>query len=309
MTTVAVIVNPIKVDDQDALRRAVHRRADPAAVLWLETTEDDPGAGMVAEALEAGARLILACGGDGTVAACAGAVAAADPQVALAVLPSGTGNLLARNLALPVEREAALDVAFGPGRRTVDVLDAGDRRYVVMAGLGFDAAMMRETDEELKGRIGWLAYTGGLVRALRTPHARFTVQIDTDPPIERDAVGVLVGNVGKLHAGAELFPDADPADGLLDVIVLAPRRRPADYLGLVWRLLRRTAADSPSADVLRGKAVTVRADRPVAAEFDGDLAGERSELSVQVLKAALTICVAGPGGPSGPGGLGDRSAG
>ena len=293
---IAVIVNPTKVSaaEQVELRRAVFECAERSGAgepLWLETTKDDPGRGMVAEALRAGARLVIACGGDGTVAACAGALADADPTVALAVVPYGTGNLLARNLGLPAAPAAALDVAFGQARRSVDVLDAGDRRCVVMAGLGFDAAMMRETDEDLKARIGWLVYLGGLVRALRTPHIRFSVQIDEQPPVERVGVGVLVGNVGKLQGGVELLPDAAADDGLLDVIVLAPRRRALDYVALVWRLLRRTASDGPSALVLQGKAVVVRADRAIASEFDGDLADERSELAVQLLPAALTVCV------------------
>ena len=165
---------------------------------------------------------MLVCGGDGTVAACAGALAGTG--VAMALVPFGTGNLLARNLGIPLEMAEALDVAFGPDERTLDVLEAGEQRFVVMAGLGFDAALMRDTDEDLKDRIGWLAYVGGMAKALRrTPRARFTMTIDDGPPETSQAIGVLVGNVGQLQAGITLMPDARPDDGQLDVLVLAPR--------------------------------------------------------------------------------------
>ncbi|MDT4910738.1 MAG: hypothetical protein QOI69_3979, partial [Pseudonocardiales bacterium] len=123
----AVVCNPSVVDDIDQLRKAISVRCatDP---LWFETTPEDPGAGQIRQALDAGADLVLVCGGDGTVAACAGALAGTD--VALALVPVGTGNLLARNLDLPLEIEPALDVAFGPSRRQLDVLEAGDRRFV-----------------------------------------------------------------------------------------------------------------------------------------------------------------------------------
>ena len=97
---VAVVVNPAKVSDPDELRRQIAERSS-AETGWWETTEQDPGAGQAAAAVAAGAKLVLVCGGDGTVAACAGALA--DTGVAMALLPDGTGNLLARNLGIPLE--------------------------------------------------------------------------------------------------------------------------------------------------------------------------------------------------------------
>ena len=143
----------------------------------------------------------------------------------MALVPSGTGNLLARNLGVPLEVAEALDVAFGPDERTLDVLEAGDQRFVVMAGLGFDAALMHYTNEDLKDQIGWLAYVGGMAKALRrTPRARFTITLDDGPPETGRGIGVLVGNVGQLQAGITLMPDAHPDDGLLDVWCWAPHR-------------------------------------------------------------------------------------
>jgi diacylglycerol kinase family enzyme len=304
VTELAVIVNPIKLDDREELIDEVSRRCHDLGwtePLVLETTEDDPGSGMTRTALDKGVRLILVCGGDGTVAACAGTLALtaerargsgeALDDVALALLPAGTGNLLARNLAIPVERQAALDIAFGTTERRLDALASGDRGFVVMAGLGFDAAMMAETSEELKHRIGWPAYVAGLLRALvRTPRVTYTVTVDDGPPVRRRGIGVLIANVGNLQGGVVLLPDAVPDDGLLDVIVLAPQR-PTGWIQLLWAILRRRPADTPYARVITGGRVTVSTNRDVPVEYDGDVAGSATRLDVRVVPAAITVRV------------------
>ncbi|MBQ1070999.1 diacylglycerol kinase family protein [Micromonospora sp. D75] len=97
----AVVVNPVKVADLDEFRRTVEGALAAAgwpAPTWYETTVEDPGRGQTEQAVKAGAEVVFACGGDGTVMACVTALAGTD--VALAVLPQGTGNLLAANLGL-----------------------------------------------------------------------------------------------------------------------------------------------------------------------------------------------------------------
>jgi diacylglycerol kinase family enzyme len=208
----------------------------------------------------------------------------------MALLPVGTGNLLARNLGLPMDLPAAIDVAFGPARRTIDVLESGEARFLVMAGLGLDAAMIRNTDERAKSRYGWAAYLAGGARALRrTRPTLYEVQVDDAPAVRRAALGVVVGNVGQLQGGVALLPDADPSDGLLDVIVLAPRSM-RDVAVLIWRIARRDPGGGTQASVLRGRRVRIVADRAVPLEFDGDYAGERQSLTVTVLAGAVVVC-------------------
>lgn len=287
MSAVAAVLNPAKIEDLSAVKAAITDRCGDEQPAWYETTEADTGAGQAAAAVAAGARLVLVCGGDGTVAACAGALAGTG--VAMAVVPVGTGNLLARNLDIPLELPQALDVAFGTAERTIDVLEAAEQRFVVMAGLGFDAALIRDTDDDLKARLGWFAYVGGLARALRrSPHARFSIAIDDEVPVSTEAVGVLVGNVGQLEAGITLMPDASPDDGQLDVLVLAPRTV-KDWPALAWRILRRRPDAGPQADIRRGKRVRISSAVAVPVEFDGDFRGEAAELRVDVLPAALTV--------------------
>ncbi|MFL6164417.1 MAG: diacylglycerol/lipid kinase family protein [Jatrophihabitantaceae bacterium] len=286
MNLVAAVVNPVKRSDLDALKRAITDRAGGPVGWWL-TSEDDPGTGQSEQAVADGAKLVLVCGGDGTAAACAAVLAGTG--VAMAVVPDGTGNLLARNLDIPLELPRALDVAFEGSDRQLDVLDAGDHRFLVMAGLGFDAALIRDTDERLKARIGWLAYLAGFARAVRRHRkTRYEITLDGQPPLHRRAIGVLVGNVGQLEAGITLLPDAAPDDGLLDVIVLMPRTA-RDWLVLAGRILTRRPAAGRQADILRGRRVRIVAEHPVPYEYDGDFVGERSELAVEVLPGALLL--------------------
>ena len=232
--------------------------------------------------------LVLVCGGDGTVAACAGALAGTG--VAMALVPAGTGNLLARNLGIPLEAADGARRRLRPGRaRSSTCSTSAEQRFVVMAGLGFDAALIRDTDEQLKDRIGWLAYVGGMAKALRrTPRARFSVSSTTGRAESRQAIGVLVGNVGQLQAGITLLPDARPDDGQLDVIVLAPRTV-RDWPALVWRILRRRPDSGRQADIRRGKRCGSRPPVEVPVEFDGDFRGAATELRVEVLPAALVL--------------------
>jgi diacylglycerol kinase family enzyme len=285
----AVILNPVTVADRSGLRTAVESAFPDADLCWLETTVEDPGRGQAKQALEFGAELVLICGGDGTVAACAEGLA--DTGVSVALLPVGTGNLLARNLDVPLELDAALEVAAGPGRRRIDALAAAQGTALVMAGLGFDAAMIRDTKEQAKSRIGWPAYVAGAVRAFRsTPRAGYRILVDDGPVHALRALAVLVGNVGQLQGGMAVLPEARPDDGQLDVLVLMPRSL-RENAALVLRLLRRSAQRSPRTRTFRGARVEVTVDREVPLELDGEYFGEHAALTVEVRPGALTICV------------------
>src|ERR1700727_215442 len=121
--------------------------------LWVETAPDDTVERLARMAVESGVDLVISSGGDGTVTACAGGVAGSG--IALGVLPSGTGNLLARNLGLPLQADAALAVALTGAERRLDVGVAHRRTFVVMGGVGVDAALLSSVSEQLKMRVGW----------------------------------------------------------------------------------------------------------------------------------------------------------
>jgi YegS/Rv2252/BmrU family lipid kinase len=294
-TASAVVVNPVKVGDVVSLRRTVTALLTEAgwpAPAWYETTKEDPGRGQTLRAVEAGARVVFVCGGDGTVRACVTALIGTD--VALAVLPSGTGNLLAANLGITHDLVTGVETALGQGRRRIDVGMLGDECFAVMAGMGFDAQMLAATSESTKARIGWPAYIFGGLRHLRDRPMRVSIRIDDEPPLRRRARTVLVANVGRLTGGLRLLPDAEPDDGAFDVAVLTPRTL-GHWASLAWAVLRRRRR-VPRMEVFQARRVQVTSNRAQPRELDGDLIAPGRALRVEIRPKALWLCVPQPAG-------------
>ncbi len=314
--TAAIVYNPVKVD-LEALREVVTQEAEAAGwneTVWLETSVDDIGQGVTGQALEQGVDLIIAAGGDGTVRAVVEAARGHD--VALALLPSGTGNLLARNLGMALsDVPDCIRTAFTGTDRAIDLgmirieREDGSRdehAFVVMAGLGLDAKMIANTDEGLKKRAGWVAYVQALVRSLRDPselHLRFRLD---DDPVRRTTVHTLIiGNCGSLPANILLMPEASLDDGLLDLLMT----RPNGVLGWirVWTkvawtngVVRRTKAGRRLAGEHRndhelhydtGTRLVARLSKPEEIELDGDGFGRAAAFSAWVEPASLRVRV------------------
>jgi YegS/Rv2252/BmrU family lipid kinase len=289
---VAVVFNPATGGGHTSGRKRDTQQALEAAgldVLWLETTPEDPGQGLTAKAVAEGVDLVMAQGGDGTVMACVTGLAGTD--VPLAVLPGGTGNLLATNFDIPADLEAAVDVALHGDRVRLDVAATDGDRFVVMGGIGFDAAMLRDADPKLKERLGAVAYVLSGFKHLRRRATRFRLRLDDRPPLERTGQGVLVGNLGRLQGGLPVMPDARADDGLLDVAVLQTRTV-ADWLALAVRVLLRRRRKDPQLETFQARRVEVHCDRPQPVERDGDpLDTPRDHLVIEVVPRALTLCV------------------
>jgi diacylglycerol kinase family enzyme len=285
-----VVVNPSKVADLDARRREICAAlADVGCPgpLWLETTPEDPGCGQTRGAIEAGVEVVFACGGDGTVMAVAGELAGT--EVALAVLPSGTGNLLAANLDLSSDVTAAVAAATKGSRRRIDVGRLENRCFTVMAGMGFDAAMLGGTSDTMKARVGWPAYVLGGLRHLRDRPMRVRLRIDDQPPRSFRARTVLVANVGKLPGGIELLPHAEPDDGVFDVAVVMPHTL-LHWAALAWDVLRHRPRPVRM-ETFRARRVEVISDRTEPREIDGDVIEPGRRLLAEVRPQALTVCV------------------
>jgi YegS/Rv2252/BmrU family lipid kinase len=289
----AVVYNPTKVPDLPGLTTRVEKffaQAGWDAPLWLETTQQDPGAGMCRQAIEQGCDVVFVCGGDGTVMAAATGLAGSG--VPMAVLPTGTGNLLARNLDLPLDDEpAALRIGVHGATRQIDVGAIEGKRFVVMAGLGFDAAIMRDAPEKLKKTVGWPAYVVSGAKHMRGRRISVTITIDGGEPIERHVRTVLVGNVGKLQGGLLLLPNARPDDGVLDIAVLAPRNA-LDWARLTGRVLRRKDVPDQRMERFRGKHVLIEASRPQPRQLDGDLIEDSQTMDIEIEPGALAVRVA-----------------
>jgi diacylglycerol kinase (ATP) len=309
----AVVYNPIKVDIED-LKSAV--ASEPASaewsVEWFSTSEDDPGQGPARSALDVGASLVIVAGGDGTVRAVGEVLRGT--ATGLALLPSGTGNLLARNLKLPLDDvTSSLHTAFTGIDRPIDVASIELRRadqtvdshaFLVMAGTGLDAKIMSTTDAELKKSIGWLAYAQAFVAVRRDKSVlRLDYKLDGDRNRSERAQSVIVGNCGSLPANIVLMPDASVDDGLLDLMVLKPesfRGWLAVIFKIFWEngIVKRTRwgkrvreLDSASVDMRRGRTLTVRMSRPEIVQLDGDPFGEMVGCRITIEPGALVIKV------------------
>jgi diacylglycerol kinase (ATP) len=210
----ALVYNPTKADAK-TLRAAVRHasaRAGWARPRFYETTIADLGADATRHALRDGADAVLVAGGDGTVRAVASALVGTG--IPLTILPSGTGNLLARNLQLPhTDVTVMIEATFVGERHAIDVGRAAitradgtteDEVFVVLAGIGLDAAMIANTRADLKKTVGWVAYVDGAARAL--PGAKpFRVLYDVDAShgesVHTTSVHTEPVHSGPVHSG------------------------------------------------------------------------------------------------------------
>lgn len=312
----ALVYNPVKVDERSLRSRVLRlsRQARWAKPTFHTTSVDDPGAEATREALAAGAAAVLVAGGDGTVRAAAGAMAGTG--VPMGIIPSGTGNLFARNLALPLtDPDAIIRAALAGETRPIDIgwarltrEDGADEElaFVVLAGMGLDAHMIANTRAELKKSVGWVAYVEGAARALpKAEPFRLMYQIDGGRLHTAKAQSTLVANCGQLPAGISLIPDASIDDGLLDVALI----QPAGLLGWlgVWRsiwwdnsVLRRTRAgrrvlerrgSDASVRYIRGREIDAASPTAVPIELDGDEFGTAVRMRCRVDEGALLMAV------------------
>jgi diacylglycerol kinase family enzyme len=227
-------------------------------------------------------------GGDGTVRACA--QARAGGQVPLAIVPRGTANLVATALGLPSSLGAALEVAFGPHQRRIDLAVADGVTFAAMAGIGLDAAVVGATASELKGAAGWLGYAATGVRRLAGPSVRFEICLDGGEPLARRARCVVVGNVGLLPGGFVLLPEARPDDGRLDVGILAPAG-PFGWPRVGWRVVTRSRRGDRPLERLQARRVEITAGAPLPRQADGELIGPAGSLTVTLAPGALLVRV------------------
>lgn len=301
ITTPGIVWNPSKVDG-DRLRTAVAETFGVEA-LWWETSPEDPGRGMTEEAIAAGCDVVIAVGGDGTVRAVAEALAGTD--IALGIVPQGTGNLLARNLGVPLAGiPAALARVRDSEPRRIDlgwVEYADERRaFAVMVGFGIDAQMLVETDDDLKSKAGWLAYVEAMGRALQgTEMTDISVSFDGGEPQEVRGHTMLIGNCGMLQGGIRLLPDAELDDGQLDLLLISADGA-LQWLdtvrSVVWdngirRLLGggTEAVSTDSAQHVAAERISVTLASPQQFEIDGEEVGEVSSFVASVQPGAIIV--------------------
>ncbi len=303
----AVIVNPTKLTDLPDVRARIAGVCAShgwGAPIWAETTAGEPGTSQARQALADGAALVCPLGGDGTVRAVAKALV--DTGTPLGLLPAGTGNLLARNLDLPIDSiEKALVVALTGYNKSVDVgqiiIDRGEGSapeqdtFFVMAGIGFDAAVMAGAPEHLKRQVGNAAYILAGLRNMKGPQFKARMSVDGGMEFTRRTRTVLLGNCGKIFGGLVLMPEAKVDDGLIDSVVMSPKGI-VGWTAVLARVVSRQRKGHPIVDHHTGREIRVRFDRPEELQLDGDTVGPVRSVTASVRPGALVVRVGGPTG-------------
>jgi diacylglycerol kinase family enzyme len=156
--------------------------------------------------------------------------------------------------------------------------------------MGFDAAIMEGVNEDIKAKVGWLAYVWSALKSLMFPAIRVEISIDDGPSVEARARTVVVGNVGHLQAGMPLLPDAAIDDGTLDVVLLYPRRF-LSWLPLAVRVLSRDPRTDELVTRMTGRSVAIRTSVDAPRQLDGDLIAPGRELRCRCVHGRLLVRV------------------
>jgi undecaprenyl-diphosphatase len=286
-----LVVNVARVRD---VRRLGPLCAQAAAAsgwrppLMFSTTSDDAGSAGARRALEVGADLVIAAGGDGTVRACAEILAGT--TVPLAIVPVGSANLTANALGLPARAETALQVAFVGREREVDLAVADGITFAAMAGIGLDAAVVGATSAGLKQVAGWGAYAAAAAVQVLRPRTTFTIRLDQGERMVRRAHSVTVGNSGALPGGFVILPAARLDDGLLDVVILAPAG-PLGWANVGYRVLLRSGHDDARLERYQARTVEINAASDLPRQVDGEMIAPARSLTVAVRPGVLKVRV------------------
>ena len=297
---VAMVYNPAKPASEQALPLVSQACAlfGLDAPRLYETNPDDSGLLAVQQAVTEGAQLVIVAGGDGTVRAAAKVLV--NTAVQMAIIPTGTGNLLARNLELPInDVQACTYIAFNGQVRPIDVIsldmiheDGSRHAYVstVIAGAGFDAEIMHSTSDRLKAAAGWLAYTEAGMRKLRGK--RHPVAVTTaDGETKRVRVrSAMIANCGILTGGINMIPEAVIDDGLLDVALLDPRNL-VDWIQVASSVMLPKRSKSQRVTTFALRNCKLVFDEPLVAQIDGDPIPKTKEIVAHTIPRSLQIRV------------------
>jgi diacylglycerol kinase (ATP) len=294
MTEALIVTNPSAAraggNGLDAARRRLESRGFRVTVETTCATGD--GERLARDAVRAGAGVVIAHGGDGTVMDVAAALVGT--SLPLGLLPGGTGNVLAGNLGIGRSFLAAADTIAAGATRTIDVgrltTAAGSRFFAVNCAAGFAADLMAGTEQRTKRRFGVAAYVARAI-VMVANLVRAATRIEVDGVMhEGHAATVIVANCGQLVPGVfSLADDICPDDGMFDVAVLDAASY-ASALRLAWRLFQRRPDADPGITFYRGRTVRISSDPLLPVEADGEPLGF-TPMAVELIPRALTVLV------------------
>lgn len=286
-----MIINPISGQGRvrESKDRMVARLRELGPLDVVETRRAGEANLAAHRAVEEGVRRIIVAGGDGSVNEVINAIAGAD--VELALVPRGTGNVLARELGIPVnDVDAACDVIAAGRSVPMDLARANGRYFALMAGIGFDAAVVDRVDPDVKDLLGPAAYgLAGISELLRHRASRFAITMD-GLRYETDASLVVVANVSSYALRIKIASHASYDDGFLDVCVFeSAGSHKMTLLSQALRLiLQGTHKGDPNIRCFRAANVIVESDPPVRVQVDGDVVGQ-TPTTIQIAPSAVRV--------------------
>ncbi|WP_182353874.1 diacylglycerol/lipid kinase family protein [Flaviflexus huanghaiensis] len=318
-----VIYNPVKNVNLPAFKLMVEDMAAETGysdVRWVETTIEHPGDDQARQAVADGAGIVFAAGGDGTVRSVAAGLTGSN--VALGIIALGTGNLLARNLDLPISSpEAMVRTALTGGTHPMDIgfleadpltedeieqirkrdevavsVPGGEHAFAVIAGLGFDAAMVGDADDGLKSKFGWVAYIASAMKNMATTKIRAKVTTGIAHEFVIDARSVMFANVGRLPGGVVLAPEARLDDGWIDLVIIDTKGGLVGWADLVRRMglagmgvTHDGLPETGKIDLKKTRAASVVTRDPERVQVDGDALGYASTIRARVEPGGLLV--------------------
>lgn len=285
-----IIVNPVSGRGLDRSRaHTVDRLARKLG--WkgelLETTPEMHAGFLASKAVRSGSKHIIVCGGDGSVMEALEAVAGTDAS--LGIVPLGTGNLFAVNLNLPRTVQGALKTALFGVPQAIDIGRANGLYFGILTGIGWDAAMVRDANRELKDRIGLLAYFLAAIRNLEHPISTYELTIDGRPSLTVAAKSIIVANMGLIQGRIEVIPRARHDSGELSIAIVQAESL-LSWVSLSASALTGRLVDDPRMQLLSGKHITIQSlSGPQLVEADGNDLPETERLVVEVVPGGATI--------------------
>lgn len=281
--------------------------------LYLKTAADETGGVQALRAIAQKATHLVVVGGDGTVRSVLEAVAKSEPKVSVGIVPVGTGNVLARNLNLPLsdlrlQVHRALfgishEIDMGLAKMIMADGTRVEKYFAVMAGIGLDAKIMLNTDSERKRKLGWVAYVEGGFKTLPIRYESLSVSVDNREPRQLKVITLLIGNAGWLPGRLSMMPDAALDDGRLDVAAIGPRRfwNWIDFwsrvtvgnnivrTNRVGKQLLDATANVKTMENMAGVKIRVAPSVDTEIQLDGDVIGTISEVEFRAKPRVVTV--------------------
>ncbi|MCC6312963.1 MAG: NAD(+)/NADH kinase [Thermomicrobiales bacterium] len=280
------IINPRGRRTPDEVGAALER-ARPASVALRLIVQDAPAVAIaLARRAAAEADLVVAIGGDGTVAEVASGLLGTDTP--LGIVPTGSTNIVAQERGIPADLDEAAQALFGPLALAYrDAGVTGERCFLHMAGAGLDARFFAETNSDLKRRVGWVAYLPAAAAALRLPPSLVVVDAD-ERRFEAVSPLVLIANGGAIiHPVVRLHPDIQPDDGWFDVFVFTATD-PVAMAQTIASLAALRLESSAHLEIMRARRISIAAEPALPVQFDGDVVGS-TPTTIDLVPCAIGI--------------------